>query len=98
MLFASLFHEAASHCKDCSDVDDASDRLVFIDREDGPETKASEPTAALPHGPGDSACLERQASVGTPLEWNCAEASSFDTNVRGSPHEAVDASKKAVAI
>ncbi|CAE7804580.1 unnamed protein product [Symbiodinium sp. CCMP2592] len=82
--------------KDCSDVDDASDRLVFLDREDGQETKASEPTAAPLDGPEYSTSLEREASVGTPLEWNCTEASSFDTNVLGSPHEAVDASKKAV--
>ncbi|CAE7665010.1 unnamed protein product, partial [Symbiodinium sp. CCMP2456] len=80
--------------KDCSDVDDASDRLVFVDREDEPETAASEP-AAPPDG-RDSASLEREASVGTPLEWNCTEAASFDTNVTGSPHEAVDASKQAV--
>ena len=52
---------------------------------------------ALPDG-RDSAALEREASVGTPLEWNCTEAGSFDTNVRGSPHEAVEASKQAVAI
>ena len=52
---------------------------------------------ALPDG-RDSAALEREASVGTPLEWNCTEAGSFDTNVRGSPREAVEASKQAVAI
>ncbi|CAE7219661.1 unnamed protein product, partial [Symbiodinium natans] len=78
---------------DNSDVDDASDRLVLIEREEGLgqmlEAGSSE---AVPQDQTAGTLLERGASVET-LQPNCTEASSFDTNVQGL--EADDSSKQA---
>ena len=70
---------------------------MLVDRGDKPDPVVK-PVADKSDAIACEAHLERDVSIGTPLEQNCTGTSDFDANLSCPSHDVSDASKKASTV